>query len=127
MHHFLVESRHGDGDKRTGKNLFDKKFTAVDVSEKNRCEAACIQLRQAFPQRKIEAIEHIVHANHQTGQHAGGLQRVSPDNCFNAALKGVKQDHHEDDQSRHPERHMQPIKNGILQNLYHEIEAGCGT
>ena len=84
-------------------------------------------MRQALPNRKMQSIKYVTHTNHQACQHARRLQGVCPDNCFDTTLVGVEQDHHKDNQGRHPERHVQAIENGILQNLHHQIQPRGGT
>ena len=55
------------------------------------------------------------------------MQRIRPDNRFDTALKGIEQDHHEDDQRRHPKRYVQAIENGVLQNPDDEIQTRRGA
>ena len=127
MHHLLIEPGHRDGDEHPGKYLFQEKFAAIHFGGENSRKALRVQLHQTLPDREMQSVEHIVHADHQAREHAGRLQCIRPDNRFDATFVGIKHNHDEDDQGSQPERYVQAIENSVLQYLYHQIQARRGT
>src|SRR4029079_4315030 len=60
-------------------------------------------------------------------QHTGCLQGICPNNGFHTPFISIEKNHKQDDQRGEPEGYVKSRKDGILEDIYYQVETSRGT
>ena len=126
LHHILIQSRHGNGDKHTTDNLFHEETVVAPVGVEHQPTVGAILTRCAhrLPYFR-EGTAHILHnhnnGDYQSGKQKSGLQQIRPHHRLESATESVEQDDDDHHNGGKPDRNMPAIEDKHLQNKDNQI------
>ena len=121
----MIQSGHHNRDEDAAQELLEEVLRAVPVTELEEPEMGTLYqgLRHACEVQSHPFL-HLPDNHHQHGYQADGLQRVGPDDGFDATAEGIEPNQQDADHGCQGKGDMPGVEHVGLQNQHHQIEPG---